>query len=44
MRTWLAYASIGIIWCLLVLGVVKLIELYASAVDSRERALAPYCC
>jgi hypothetical protein len=44
MRTWLAYASMGILWCLLVLGVIELIELYANTVDSHERSLAPYCC
>jgi hypothetical protein len=44
MRNWLAYVSIEIMWCLLVLGVIRLIELYANSIDAHERSPAPYCC
>jgi len=44
MRTWLSYAFIGIMWCLFVLGVTRLIELGASTNFAREPSPAPYCC
>jgi hypothetical protein len=50
MRTWLSYVLIGIMWCLVVLGVIKLIELVANRIHSRQTqgaaqgALAPFTC